>query len=63
MPLVFHRNIPSDVSLWLQIDTGLMTPTMKIRRDKVAERYKEQIAKLYRWNDGNYVSAVQGKVS
>ncbi|ONK72558.1 uncharacterized protein A4U43_C04F20670 [Asparagus officinalis] len=30
------------------IDNGLMTPTMKIRRDKVAERYKEQIANLYK---------------
>lgn len=30
------------------IDNGLMTPTMKIRRDKVAERYKEQIANFYK---------------
>nr|CAD1820483.1 unnamed protein product [Ananas comosus var. bracteatus] len=30
------------------IENGLMTPTMKVRRDKVAERYREQIAKLYK---------------
>ncbi|XP_052208189.1 probable acyl-activating enzyme 16, chloroplastic isoform X2 [Diospyros lotus] len=30
------------------IDNDLMTPTMKIRRDKVADRYKEEIEKLYR---------------
>ncbi|XP_058093410.1 probable acyl-activating enzyme 16, chloroplastic isoform X2 [Magnolia sinica] len=29
------------------IDSGLMTPTMKIRRDKVVARYSDQIAKLY----------------
>ncbi|KAG6477313.1 hypothetical protein ZIOFF_066566 [Zingiber officinale] len=29
------------------IDNGLLTPTMKIRRDKVVERYREQIEKLY----------------
>jgi long-subunit acyl-CoA synthetase (AMP-forming) len=31
----------------LQIDSGLMTPTMKIRRDKVVAQYKEQIDELY----------------
>ncbi|KAI8004024.1 hypothetical protein LOK49_LG08G02242 [Camellia lanceoleosa] len=30
------------------IDNGLMTPTMKIRRDKVAALYKEQIDNLYK---------------
>ncbi|KAL7209453.1 hypothetical protein ACSBR1_031070 [Camellia fascicularis] len=30
------------------IDNGLMTPTMKIRRDKVAAQYKEQIDNLYK---------------
>ncbi|XP_020107003.1 probable acyl-activating enzyme 16, chloroplastic isoform X1 [Ananas comosus] len=30
------------------IENGLMTPTMKVRRDKVAERYREQITKLYK---------------
>lgn len=30
------------------IDNGLMTPTMKIRRDKVAAQYSEQITKLYK---------------
>lgn len=30
------------------IDSGLMTPTMKIRRDKVAEKYKEEIARMYK---------------
>ncbi|KAH8483952.1 hypothetical protein H0E87_028391 [Populus deltoides] len=30
------------------IDSGLMTPTMKIRRDKVVALYKEQIADLYK---------------
>ncbi|BBG93570.1 AMP-dependent synthetase and ligase family protein, partial [Prunus dulcis] len=29
------------------IDSGLMTPTMKIRRDRVAAQYKEQIENLY----------------
>ncbi|KAK9933010.1 hypothetical protein M0R45_020224 [Rubus argutus] len=29
------------------IDSGLMTPTMKIRRDKVVAQYKEQIDELY----------------
>ncbi|XP_024022399.1 probable acyl-activating enzyme 16, chloroplastic isoform X3 [Morus notabilis] len=30
------------------IDSGLMTPTMKIRRDKVMDLYKEQIDNLYK---------------
>ncbi|KAG8662022.1 probable acyl-activating enzyme 16, chloroplastic isoform X2 [Manihot esculenta] len=30
------------------IEDGLMTPTMKIRRDRVLERYREQIANLYK---------------
>ncbi|CAI0397640.1 unnamed protein product [Linum tenue] len=30
------------------IDNGMMTPTMKIRRDKVAAKYKQQIADLYK---------------
>ncbi|KAJ4831077.1 putative acyl-activating enzyme 16, chloroplastic [Turnera subulata] len=30
------------------IDNGLMTPTMKIRRDKVIDKYKEEIASLYK---------------
>ncbi|GFQ03135.1 probable acyl-activating enzyme 16 chloroplastic [Phtheirospermum japonicum] len=30
------------------IDSGLMTPTMKIRRDRVVSLYKEQIDDLYR---------------
>ncbi|KAI5350793.1 hypothetical protein L3X38_003684 [Prunus dulcis] len=30
------------------IDSGLMTPTMKIRRDRVAAQYKEQIENLYK---------------
>ncbi|WCJ27625.1 Long-chain-fatty-acid--CoA ligase 1 [Euphorbia peplus] len=30
------------------IDNGLMTPTMKIRRDRVIDQYSEQIAKLYK---------------
>ncbi|KAI6694758.1 hypothetical protein NL676_022468 [Syzygium grande] len=29
------------------IDGGLMTPTMKIRRDRVVDLYKDQISKLY----------------
>ncbi|XP_021681516.2 probable acyl-activating enzyme 16, chloroplastic isoform X2 [Hevea brasiliensis] len=32
----------------LTIEDGLMTPTMKIRRDTVMERYREQIANLYK---------------
>lgn len=31
----------------LQIDNGLMTPTMKIRRDKVVAKYKDEINQLY----------------
>ncbi|XP_047176812.1 probable acyl-activating enzyme 16, chloroplastic isoform X3 [Vigna umbellata] len=30
------------------IDNGLMTPTMKIRRDKVAVQYRDQIENLYK---------------
>ncbi|GAV58986.1 AMP-binding domain-containing protein [Cephalotus follicularis] len=30
------------------IDSGLMTPTMKIRRDRVADLYRDQIASLYK---------------
>uniref|UniRef100_A0A7C9AL00 Long-chain-fatty-acid--[acyl-carrier-protein] ligase n=3 Tax=Opuntia streptacantha TaxID=393608 RepID=A0A7C9AL00_OPUST len=30
------------------IESGLMTPTMKIRRDQVATRYSDQIANLYK---------------
>lgn len=30
------------------IDNGLMTPTLKIRRDQVARRYSDQIANLYK---------------
>lgn len=32
----------------LQIDSGLMTPTMKIRRDRVVSLYKEQIDNMYK---------------
>ncbi|XP_010905151.2 probable acyl-activating enzyme 16, chloroplastic isoform X1 [Elaeis guineensis] len=31
------------------IDNGLMTATMKVRRDKVAAKYSEQITNLYKW--------------
>lgn len=31
----------------MQIDNGLMTPTMKIRRDMVVAKYKEEIDQLY----------------
>ncbi|VVB01232.1 unnamed protein product [Arabis nemorensis] len=31
----------------LTIDNGLMTPTMKIRRDKVVAKYKDEIDQLY----------------
>ncbi|KAL0403660.1 UNVERIFIED_CONTAM: putative acyl-activating enzyme 16, chloroplastic, partial [Sesamum radiatum] len=30
------------------IDSGLMTPTMKVRRDRVVSLYKEQIENLYK---------------
>ncbi|XP_048230081.1 probable acyl-activating enzyme 16, chloroplastic [Ricinus communis] len=30
------------------IESGLMTPTMKIRRDRVMDQYREQIANLYK---------------
>ncbi|CAA6659870.1 unnamed protein product [Spirodela intermedia] len=30
------------------IDNGLMTSTMKVRRDAVVDRYKDQIAKMYK---------------
>jgi len=30
------------------IDNGFMTPTMKIRRDKVVDQYKEEIDRLYK---------------
>ncbi|XP_050899029.1 probable acyl-activating enzyme 16, chloroplastic isoform X3 [Lathyrus oleraceus] len=30
------------------IDNGLMTPTMKVRRDRVVAKYKEQIENLYK---------------
>nr|XP_016508747.1 PREDICTED: probable acyl-activating enzyme 16, chloroplastic [Nicotiana tabacum] len=30
------------------IDSGLLTPTMKIKRDKIAALYKEQIENLYK---------------
>ncbi|KAL9237846.1 hypothetical protein vseg_012346 [Gypsophila vaccaria] len=30
------------------LDNGLMTPTLKIRRDQVTARYKDQIASLYK---------------
>ncbi len=29
------------------IENGLMTPTMKIKRKKVTEKYKNQLEKLY----------------
>ncbi|KAF9605441.1 hypothetical protein IFM89_017460 [Coptis chinensis] len=32
----------------LQIDSGLMTPTMKIRRDRVVPRYSDQISSLHK---------------
>ncbi|XP_011620348.2 long-chain-fatty-acid--[acyl-carrier-protein] ligase AEE15, chloroplastic isoform X1 [Amborella trichopoda] len=32
----------------LTIDSGLLTPTMKIRRDKVMDRFRDEISKLYR---------------
>uniref|UniRef100_A0A7N0VIX1 Long-chain-fatty-acid--CoA ligase n=1 Tax=Kalanchoe fedtschenkoi TaxID=63787 RepID=A0A7N0VIX1_KALFE len=30
------------------IDNGLMTPTMKVRRDRVMSKYQEQIANLFK---------------
>uniref|UniRef100_A0A7N2LYG7 Uncharacterized protein n=1 Tax=Quercus lobata TaxID=97700 RepID=A0A7N2LYG7_QUELO len=36
------------VDIPFTIDNGLMTPTMKIRRDKVVAQYREQIDKLYK---------------
>ncbi|KAM7277624.1 hypothetical protein ACFE04_004758 [Oxalis oulophora] len=33
------------------IDSGLMTPTMKIRRDKIVAKFKDQISSLYNWLD------------
>ncbi|XP_050239017.1 probable acyl-activating enzyme 16, chloroplastic isoform X2 [Quercus robur] len=36
------------VDMPFTIDNGLMTPTMKIRRDKVVAQYREQIDKLYK---------------
>ncbi|KAF9607062.1 hypothetical protein IFM89_030889 [Coptis chinensis] len=32
----------------LQINSGLMTPTMKRRRDRVVARYNDQISSLYK---------------
>ena len=29
------------------IDNGLMTPTMKVKRKKVTEKYKSQLENLY----------------
>ena len=29
------------------IENGLMTPTMKVKRKKVTEKYKNQLEKLY----------------
>lgn len=37
----------SKTALCFQIDSGLMTPTMKIRRDRVVALYKDQISELY----------------
>ncbi|KAI6693696.1 hypothetical protein NL676_021406 [Syzygium grande] len=37
----------SKTTLCFQIDSGLMTPTMKIRRDRVVALYKDQISELY----------------
>ncbi|KAJ6959568.1 hypothetical protein NC653_037805 [Populus alba x Populus x berolinensis] len=42
-----HCSIPCSYKQDIRIDSGLMTPTMKIRRDKVVALYKEQIADLY----------------
>ncbi|CAN1812732.1 Probable acyl-activating enzyme 16, chloroplastic [Linum perenne] len=35
------------------IENGMMTPTMKIRRDRVAAKYQHQIASLYNNNNNN----------
>ncbi|KAH1129635.1 hypothetical protein J1N35_001013 [Gossypium stocksii] len=36
-----------------EIDSGLMTPTMKIRRDQVVAKHKEEITNLYKWDSQN----------
>lgn len=38
----------------IQIDNGLMTPTMKIRRDKVTAKYQREIEALFKWGIRNW---------
>jgi len=39
-----------DNIFFLQIDNGLMTPTMNIRRDKVTDKYRREIEALFKWD-------------
>ena len=35
------------VCVWVKIDNGLLTSTMKMKRDVIAERYRERIDALF----------------
>lgn len=46
---VVRVQVMSNLVLRLQIDNGLMTPTMKVRRDRVVAKYKAQLSNLFNW--------------
>ena len=33
------------------VDNGLLTPTLKPRRDQILERYKDRVAEIYRGHE------------
>lgn len=38
----------SDCNVCVQVENGLLTPTMKVKRDDVAAMYKEQVEALFK---------------
>lgn len=47
---MFPWNLTVIFVCFVQIDNGMMTPTMKIRRDKVTDKYRREIEALFNWD-------------
>jgi len=46
--IVLDIMMPGKSGLEFTIENGLMTPTLKLKRKKIIERYKQDLEKLYK---------------